>query len=80
MFKYLGVLLVCFLGSVVMAQETKKAEFSIVDESHTVTILIDKKDAKVVSIAATIFANDVSKVTGKKPVVGSKANNLVYAG
>ncbi|QXP53852.1 glycosyl hydrolase 115 family protein [Cellulophaga sp. HaHa_2_1] len=74
MFKYLGVLLVCFLGSVVMAQETKRAEFSIVDESHTVTILIDKKDAKVVSIAATIFANDVSKVTGKKPVVGSKAN------
>ena len=73
MFKYLGVLLVCFQGAVVLAQETKKAEFSIVDESNTVTILIDKKDAKVVSIAATIFANDVLKVTGKKPVVGSKA-------
>lgn len=67
MFKYLGLFLACFQVLVLTAQEDKTSEFSIVEGDKTISILIDKKDAQVVSIASDIFANDVLNITGLKP-------------
>ena len=74
MFKYLGLFLACFQVLVLTAQEDKTSEFSIVEGDKIISILIDKKDAKVVSIASDIFANDVLNITGLKPTIISKAS------
>ncbi|MWW25954.1 glycosyl hydrolase 115 family protein [Algibacter lectus] len=83
MFKYLGLFLTCFQVLVLTAQEGKTSEFSIVEGNNTISILIDKKDAKVVSIASDIFANDVLNITGLKPSIISKAStasSVIIAG
>jgi len=83
MFKYLGLFLACFQMLVLTAQENKTSEFSIVEGDHTISVLLDKKDAKVVSIAAEIFSNDVLNITGLKPSIISKArtaSSVIIAG
>ncbi|MEP3838615.1 MAG: glycosyl hydrolase 115 family protein [Algibacter sp.] len=76
MFKYLGLFLTCFQVLVLTAQEDKVSEFSIVEANNSISILIDKKDAEVVTIASEIFANDVFNITGLKPSIISKANTF----
>ncbi|MDN3665834.1 glycosyl hydrolase 115 family protein [Algibacter miyuki] len=83
MFKYLGLLMFCLQVSVLSAQIQQKSEFSIVEGNEVVSILIDKKDAKVVAIAADILASDVFNITGKKPAVVSKTSKntaIIIAG
>ncbi|WP_159018105.1 glycosyl hydrolase 115 family protein [Algibacter sp. L3A6] len=83
MFKYLGLFLACLQVLVLTAQEDKTSEFSIVKGNNVISILIDKKDAEVVSIASNIFANDVLNITGLKPTIISKAStasSVIIAG
>ncbi|WP_027470566.1 glycosyl hydrolase 115 family protein [Saccharicrinis fermentans] len=45
--------------------------FSIASEHHIVNIAIDKKEARVVQIAADMLASDILNVSGKKPEISS---------
>ncbi|GAL79932.1 hypothetical protein JCM19274_2604 [Algibacter lectus] len=83
MFKYLGLFLACFQVLVLTAQEGRTSEFLIVKGGNAISVLIDEKDAKVVSIASGIFANDVLNITGLKPSIISKAStasSVIIAG
>lgn len=65
--------------SIVEAQN--KNEFSIVTTNEVTGISIDKRDAKVVEIAAKILADDIFKVTGKQIQVSSdKSTTTIIAG
>lgn len=48
--------------------------FSIVNGKNTTPILIDEADHELISIAAHLFADDINKVTGQKPVVTDQNN------
>ncbi|MRT93204.1 glycosyl hydrolase 115 family protein [Ancylomarina sp. 16SWW S1-10-2] len=55
--------------------------FTLVSENQTAKIIIDKKDAKVVEIAANILSEDVFKVSGTKLVVEHKlSKGAIIAG
>lgn len=55
--------------------------FELVSEKQTAKIIIDKKDAKVVEIAARILSEDVFKVSGTKLTIEHKlANGAIIAG
>ncbi|XCF05980.1 glycosyl hydrolase 115 family protein [Tamlana crocina] len=47
-------------------------QFPIVQNGEVASIIIDKKDAKVVSIASDILASDIQKVSGKTAVKHQK--------
>ncbi|MEP3378953.1 MAG: hypothetical protein ABJO28_00140, partial [Maribacter dokdonensis] len=70
--KKIVVMLICFQVVVLAAQEQATSDFTLVGDNAITSILIDKKDAKVVTIASNIFATDVYNITGKKPVVSTK--------
>ncbi|WP_299796516.1 glycosyl hydrolase 115 family protein [uncultured Maribacter sp.] len=72
--KNVAVLLFCFQVSLLIAQKQTTSNFTVVAENTVTSILIDKNDAKVVTIASDIFANDVEKITGKKPIISTKNN------
>ncbi|MDF4202327.1 glycosyl hydrolase 115 family protein [Maribacter sp. SA7] len=69
------LLLVCFQVIITSAQEQTATDFTMVAENVTTGILIDKADAKVVGIATALLADDIEKISGKKPVVSFKKNN-----
>ncbi len=72
--KNVAVLLFCFQVSLLIAQKQTTSNFTVVAENTVASILIDKNDAKVVTIASDIFANDVEKITGKEPIISAKNN------
>ncbi len=47
----------------------RKDDLRLVDRGRTAKILVSKEDFKVVQIAASLFAEDVERVTGKRPTV-----------
>ncbi|MFI0430601.1 glycosyl hydrolase 115 family protein [Mariniflexile sp. HMF6888] len=56
-------------------------DFSIVKATESCSIVIDKKDAKVVEIAANILANDIKNTTGKTiKVLNELDDNIILAG
>ncbi|WP_299552293.1 glycosyl hydrolase 115 family protein [Seonamhaeicola sp.] len=62
---------------------SQQQQFLVVDNNKQASILIDKQDAKVVEIAAHIFAADVLNITGTKPLITTKkpkSNSLIIAG
>ncbi|MEP2280438.1 glycosyl hydrolase 115 family protein [Maribacter sp.] len=69
------LLLVCFQVIITSAQDQTATDFTMVAENVTTGILIDKADAKVVGIATELLADDIEKISGKKPVVSFKKNN-----
>src|SRR3989442_12332977 len=81
-----GALLVFFaLKSVTLANATDqtwihdryvKGDFSLVRQSQAADILVSSDDFKVVQIAAQNFAEDVERVTGKKPALSGDASHL----
>ena len=83
MLKNIGLLILCFHMSVLSAQTIGNSKFSIVEGNQVVSVLIDKSDSKVVSIASNIFAEDVFEISGKKPNIiskSSKESNVIIAG
>ncbi len=83
MLKNIGLLILCFHMSVLSAQTIGDSKFSIVEGNQVVSVLIDKSDSKVVSIASNIFAEDVFEISGKKPNIiskSSKESNVIIAG
>ena len=50
--------------------------FSIAGKNHLPAIVIDTTDAKVVQIAADALANDVERISGRKPVVLKNPSKL----
>ena len=54
----------------------------LADSGGTTAIIVDSKDAPVVTLAANLFADDVARVTGKRPTVTDKlsAKQVVVAG
>lgn len=58
--------------------------FILSDKSATANILIDKDDYAVVDITANMLADDVRRVTGRRPelctAIGKKAESMVIAG
>ncbi|MBD0832201.1 glycosyl hydrolase 115 family protein [Aestuariibaculum sediminum] len=54
------------LSTITLGYSQSKNEFPVVKLEHNATIIIDKKDAKVVDIAAKILINDVYQVSGVK--------------
>ena len=48
--------------------------FPLVTPDSTAQLVIDPGDAKVVEIAAGLFADDVERVTGRKPAIGNARN------
>src|SRR5258708_17128740 len=85
--RLLGVALLLFfaLKSVTLANPTDqtwihdryvKGDFSLVRQSQAADILVSSDDFKVVQIAAQNFAEDVERVTGKKPALSSDASHL----
>ena len=78
MFRYklkvlVSVLLLIIFVTIVQAQ---KNEFPIVRGNQIVDISVDKKDAKVVRIAADILASDIFKVSGKHVLVSTDISNI----
>lgn len=56
-------------------------DFSIVNSKESCSIVIDKKDAKVVEIAAKMLASDINKITGKNIKVSNDlGTNIILAG
>ncbi|MCL5129819.1 glycosyl hydrolase 115 family protein [Algibacter sp. L4_22] len=83
MLKNIGLLILCFHMSVLSAQTIGNSKFSIIEGNQVVSVLIDKSDSKVVSIASNIFAEDVFEISGKKPKIiskSSKESNVIIAG
>ncbi|WP_421918745.1 glycosyl hydrolase 115 family protein [Marinifilum sp.] len=70
-------LLAILIASTVYA---KPDRFPIVTEGKSASILIDKRDAKVVEIAANILSEDVFKITGQKLIFGNKSAYTIIAG
>ena len=48
--------------------------FPLATQDSTAQVVIDSADAKVVQIAAGLFADDVERVTGRKPAIGKSRN------
>ncbi|WP_304387760.1 glycosyl hydrolase 115 family protein [Mariniflexile sp. AS56] len=83
MLKHIILLLICFQFTILNAQKQGVSEFTIVDENISTSILIDKKEAKVVQIAADIFAKDVFNISNKNISVNTKKSNssqIILAG
>jgi len=53
--------------------------FPLVAGGHAADLLIDARDARVVRIAAEAFAEDVERVTGQKPRIGTDATQAKAA-
>lgn len=88
-FKTIILVVVCHLSFQLQAQlqileNPKKNEaFSIVDETHTTPIFYDNSDATVVHIASKLLAEDVERVTNKKPIVSTetpKSKRVILVG
>lgn len=80
MYKFILFLL---FFQVTIAQENNISNFSVVKDNNSSVILIDKKDAEVVSIAANILSKDVESITGKKLKIIHKntvKGNVILAG
>ncbi|MFT3738303.1 MAG: glycosyl hydrolase 115 family protein [Breznakibacter sp.] len=83
----LFILLVGVANTKLCAQSAKALDnhpFLLVNKNVATPILIDLADAKVVTIAANLFAGDVLNVSGQKPHVETEkpslANQLIVAG
>lgn len=79
MYKYF-LLIISF--QIVTAQQSV-SKFTIVKELIATSILIDKNDAKVVEVAANIFAKDVYNISNKKVSIITKKSstpNVMIAG
>tara|TARA_R110002050_G_scaffold171113_2_gene303144 strand:+ start:81134 stop:84097 length:2964 start_codon:yes stop_codon:yes gene_type:complete len=73
------LILILLQLSIVNAQNTNS--FSIVKEGASCSITIDKKDAKVVKIAANLLARDIANITGKTIAISNKvSSNMIIAG
>ncbi len=72
--RYIIFLLIILPFRVFSSQEIK--QFPVVAPGQEATILIDKNDAKVVQIAAGIFANDVLNVTQVPISIETKLTNV----
>lgn len=46
--------------------------FVLADSAHTAAIVVDPADYTVVHVAAGLFADDVRRVTGRRPAVGTQ--------
>ena len=82
MLKKIVLFVLCLQASILFAQRIGDSKFSIVEGNQVVSVLIDKNDAKVVRIASNIFAEDVFKISEKKPAVISKlskASSIIIA-
>ncbi|MDO5970737.1 glycosyl hydrolase 115 family protein [Flavivirga aquimarina] len=77
MIKKIIIIIICCQFGILNAQQGL-SEFTIVDNTTSTSILIDKKDAKVVEIASQIFAEDVFKISDKKVSVITKKTNQSY--
>jgi hypothetical protein len=53
----------------VFDQPSKPDLFHIASGEYATAILLDSKDDEAVHIAANIFADDVERVTGRRPTV-----------
>jgi hypothetical protein len=67
-----------FEDGVVSGPITKAANcVAIAGENQAATIVVDAKDYPVVQVAANLFADDVGRVTGHRPVVSNAAGGAV---
>ncbi len=69
------------------AQSSKRGKaisFPIVEKFQATPIMISADEAKVVSIAAKLFAEDVDAISGQKPtiesIISKKASRIIIAG
>ena len=66
-----------------ISDRNEKGDFPIVATSAT-SIYTDKNDDWLIQKSATLFANDIDSVTGKKPGIStelpSKSNNVIIIG
>ena len=89
MLRIFTAIFILLIHGVVNAQSTalsvseKPSAFPLFSPSYTANIYVDDNDAKVVTIAATAFANDVQLISGKQiPVlhINSSVGFAVIAG
>lgn len=57
-------------------EEAKAGELALVAGSQTADIYVDPEDFEVVKIAAGLLADDIERVTGKRPAIKSDATQL----
>jgi hypothetical protein len=85
-YKYLATIIItsCFWSTIIAQKSNTGNPFPIVEKGQATSILIDANDAKVVTIAANLFAGDVLNVTGKKPTIATEkpttTNIIIVAG
>ncbi len=63
-------------GPTLVVDRYIKGDFSLVWKSQAADILVSSDDFKVVQIAAQNFAEDVERVTGKKPALSRDASHV----
>lgn len=77
----LNVLLTLILSQLFILNAQENSDFIIVKGNESCQIVIDKKDAKVVEIAANILTNDIKNSTGKTVEVSNDmGSNIILAG
>ena len=57
-------------------EEAKAGELALVAGGQTSDIYVDPADFEVVKIAAGLMADDIERVTGKRPAIKSDATQL----
>ncbi len=69
--KIILILFFVQLGNLAFSGEpaNKDGMFTLVSKQKACNILIDQEEDSVVTIAATLYANDILHITGKKPVI-----------
>ncbi len=63
--------------------DLKTGKFLIANQKETTSILVDTKDAAVVTVAADLFASDVKKIVGSSPKIVNTvitSNRLIILG
>ncbi|MFD1255957.1 glycosyl hydrolase 115 family protein [Mucilaginibacter terrae] len=79
---FLSLNVVC-IGQQLFTEKKEAGSFAIVAPNQLATIVYDTKDDSLVRIAATLLAQDVERVTGKKPLLAAKipaSGNLILMG
>lgn len=62
--------------NVIHSNASSQAYFELVSNNQTATIYYDASEAKLIEISSRLFAEDINRITGNKPMVTSSLDGL----
>ncbi|MDC6366191.1 hypothetical protein [Allomuricauda sp. AC10] len=64
------------LSKLYQSKNSNRSNFELVSANEVATVYYNSSDAELIKITANLFAEDIERLTGKKPAITTSADKL----